>query len=978
MTKKTFIALCMLWSTGLLFAQNHIWKEASSGGYKYRYVTNDPMQARFYTLKNGLTVILSKNEIEPRITSWIVVRTGSNNDPENHTGLAHYLEHMLFKGNQHFGTQNWAKEKPYIDKIYSLYDEYNAIPLSDTLARKAKYHEIDSVSGLASKISIANEYDKLMSTIGSQGTNAFTSVEQTVYVEDIPSNALDKYLQVQADRFRDPVFRIFHTELEAVYEEKNRSLDNDGDKVFESLLANLFPQSHYGTQTTIGTIEHLKNPSLSAIRKYYNEYYVPNNMAIVMSGDFDFDKTVKAIDKAFAYMVPKPVNQYKSGEQAPITAPIITNVTGPNAENLMIGYRLGPAGTQEALMGDLMATILSNGKAGLFDLNLNKKQVLQGAGASTLNFRDNGIFLLYAGPKDGQTLESVKDLLMQEIDKLKKGDFKESLLKAIIANYKLNQLKGLDKNNNRVSSLADEFIFSKSTGWDKSVASLELLSKITKEDVVKFANQFFGDNYTVIYKRKGENDNKQKVEKPAITPIETNAGINSTYVENFKKMPPAPTQPQWIDFNTALKKGKVGNAEILYVQNKKNDLFSLKYSFEMGSYNNKLLGLALQYASFVGTDKYSAADISTMFYDMACSFSAGASGENTTITISGLGENKDKAIALVEDIFRNCKADENVLNLLKNRLTKSRKDAKLNKSIIASALMSYATYGKENPFNYTLSDEELKNLKAEDLVNILHNIFNYEHRILFYGKEPLKVFENKIKAAHILPATWASMPNKKEFKQQATKETQVLFANYDMVQAEVYWNRVLDKYSPNEELMAKIFNNYFGMGMGTVVFQTIRESKALAYSTYAAVRTPRKQNENFGYVSYVGTQADKFMDATNAMNDLIKTLPENKESFSNAISSFKKDIETERITDEGIIGMYLSLQRKGINYDIRKQWYNNVDKITMKDLIRYHDEKLTNKPYIYTIVASEDKLPLSKISAFGTVKKLSLEELFGY
>ena len=135
----------------------YVWKQATSGGYTYKYVSNDPMQARFYTLANGLTVILSPNHKEPRVSVRIAVRAGSNTDPRNHTGLAHYLEHLLFKGTEQYGSLDWAKEKPYLDQIDALYEEYNST--RDTVRRKVIYHRIDSVSGLASKYAIANEYE---------------------------------------------------------------------------------------------------------------------------------------------------------------------------------------------------------------------------------------------------------------------------------------------------------------------------------------------------------------------------------------------------------------------------------------------------------------------------------------------------------------------------------------------------------------------------------------------------------------------------------------------------------------------------------------------------------------------------------------------------------------------------------------------------------------------------------------------------
>src|SRR5882757_8382421 len=286
----------------------YVWKEATSGGYTYRYVTNDPMQTRVYTLANGLTVLLSPNHKEPRVAVRIAVRAGSNTDPRDHTGLAHYLEHLLFKGTDQYGSLNWAKEKPYLDQIDALYEQYNTT--KDPALRKRIYHHIDSVSGLASHYSIANEYDKMMANIGAQGSNAHTWVEETIYEEDVPANAMDKFLVVQAERFRNPILRLFHTELEAVYEEKNRGLDNDGSKMSEAMHKYLFPTHNYGQQTTIGTIEHLRNPSLKAIRDYYHKYYVPNNMAVIMAGDIDPDQLIKKIDKSFAYMKRQPVQLY--------------------------------------------------------------------------------------------------------------------------------------------------------------------------------------------------------------------------------------------------------------------------------------------------------------------------------------------------------------------------------------------------------------------------------------------------------------------------------------------------------------------------------------------------------------------------------------------------------------------------------------------------------------------------------------------
>ena len=975
--KLLFIALIAVSIQSVSAQKKYEWKQAVSGGYTYKYVTNDLLHARFYTLQNGLTVILSVNKTEPRIAVRIPVRAGSNTDPRDHTGLAHYLEHMLFKGTDKFGTLDWAKEKPLLDQVDALYEKYNTT--TDFEKRKEIYKEIDKASGEAAKFAIANEYDKMMKAMGGQGSNAHTFVEETVYEEDIPSNAAEKFLAMQAERFRNPILRIFHTELEAVYEEKNRGLDNDGSKMQEAMFYYLFPTHNYGQQTTIGTIEHLKNPSLKAIREYYYKYYVPNNMAIVMSGDIDPDKMIKMIDDKFGYMKPKPVDEYKPAPEKPLVGPIVKDIFGPSPENMRILYRTSAAGTRDAMLADILGSVLSNGKAGLLDLNLNKQQKVLSAGAGSNAFKDYGLFLLTASPKQGQTLEEAKDLLMGQIALIKKGEFDESLIKAIVANAKLSQLQSIERNAGRAVQMTDQFIKNKGNGWDENAAELDEMSKVTKKELVDFANRFLDDkNYVLLYKRKGEDKSIVKVEKPPITPVETNATKQSPYVKMINEKPLLATQPVWLDFNKDMQKTKVGNAEVFYVQNKDNSLTRMYYRFDMGSWNNKVLPLALQYLQFLGTDKYTAEQISKEFYNIACSFNATAGTEESTVTINGLQENFGKAVSLFENIIRNCKPDDAALEGLKNRLIRSRANNKLNKAAIAAGLRSYANYGANNPFNFALTNDEIKKLKAEDLVSILHSLLDYQHKIIYYGPSSLADFTAGIQKWHSQPAAWATVPGISKFNRVAQNSNQVLFADYDMVQADIYWVRNLEQYDAKKEAAIDLFNGYFGNGIGSIVFQVIRESKALAYSTFASMVKPTRKTDDFSFTAYVGSQADKFNDAVNGMNELLNDMPESKQNFEDTRKGTLKDYETDRITKENIVFTYLSLQKKGVDHDIRKDIYEQMKHLTFDDMKKLHDEELAKKLYTYCIVASEKKLKIDDMKKFGEVKKLSLEELFGY
>lgn len=964
--------------SGLSVGQTkHEWKQASSGGYSYQYVTGDPMQTRIYTLSNGLTVMLSPNRKEPRIAVRIAVRAGSNTDPKDHTGLAHYLEHMLFKGTDKFGSLDWAKEKPLLDKIDALYEQYNQT--TDEEKRKEIYKEIDRVSGEASKYSIANEYDKMMANMGAQGTNAHTWVEETVYEEDIPSNATDKFLAVQAERFRNPILRIFHTELEAVYEEKNRTMDNDDWKMQEAMHAYVFPTHNYGQQTTIGSIEHLRNPSLTAIREYYYKYYVPNNMSVIMAGDFDPDQMVKKIDKAFAGMKSKPVPEYNPAPELPLKGPVVKEIFGPSAENMRIVYRTGKEGTKDAMMISLISSIFSNGKAGLLDLNLNKQQKVLGAGAGYRQYKDYGFFFLTATPRQGQSLEDVKTLLMQQIDVLKKGAFDDNLISAIVANYKLGQLQGLENNGNRVEALMDNFIKNKGKGWLHEVAEIDEMGKVTKAEVVAFANAFFGDdNYVVLYKRKGEDKSMVKVEKPPITPVETNAGKESPFVKRINEMPLTAIQPKWVDFTKDMQTGNLGAARLLHVQNKENDIFKLYYHFNIGSWNNKKLPIALQYLQFLGTDKYSSEEISKAFYQLAASFSTNPGNEEMTLQVSGLQENFSKAVELFEHLLHNCKVDEAALEGMKNRQLKTRMNSKLDKSVILRGLISYATYGPQNPFNNTLTEAEIKAITAKELVELLHEIGSYEHEVMYYGPLSVAQLSAALSPLHKIPAAWVKVPAAKSFKKIAQTEQEVFFANYDMVQAEMTWTRTLFPYDVKEEAPVALFNGYFGGGMGSLVFQTIRESKALAYSTSANVQAPAKKDDRFAFVAYVGSQADKLPDAIGAMNELLNKLPESPQGLEAARESQLKDMETERVEKEGIMFYYLAVHKKGLNADYRKGMYQELKQLKFADLQKFHQANLANRKYAYSIVGSEKNLKPENLEKYGKLKVLTLEELFGY
>ena len=444
----------------------------SSCGSKYSYesVPGDPMGTRIYTLDNGLKVYLSVNKDAPRIQTIVAVNAGGKNDPAETTGLAHYFEHLMFKGTQNFGTVDYATEKVYLDQIEDLFEVYRKT--TDAAERKALYAKIDSVSQIAASYAIPNEYDKLMAAIGSQGTNAFTSNDITAYVEDIPSNQIENWAKIQADRFQNPVIRLFHTELETVYEEYNMNQVSDMRQMWNKMFTALFPHHPYGTQTVIGDPEQLKNPSIVNIKHFFDTYYVPNNMAVVMVGDLDPDKTIALVDKYFGQLKAKDFPEFTYEEEKPLDHNILDTVVGQDPAYICVGWPLPSPRDPEVAVADLVANVLMNGSTGLFDVNLNQQQKVMVAQGMNMSLADYGILMAFGMPRQGQTLDQVKDLMLEQVERLKKGDFSEEMLKAIVDNYTVSQYKALRDNNSRAMQMMTAF--NNHEDWDDVVNRIDL------------------------------------------------------------------------------------------------------------------------------------------------------------------------------------------------------------------------------------------------------------------------------------------------------------------------------------------------------------------------------------------------------------------------------------------------------------------------------------------------------------------------
>jgi len=950
--------------------------DTDKNGYQYEYVTNDPIDARIYTLKNGLKIYLTINKDKPRFQALIAVRAGSKYDPPATTGLAHYCEHMMFKGSSKIGTIDYEKEKVLIQQISDLFEQHRKT--TDTLEKKKIYAKIDSISQISAKYAVASEYDKMCSSVGAEGTNAFTGDEVTCYINNIPTNEIEKWLILEKERFTELVPRIFHTELETVYEEFNMSQDNDYRKLDVALNACLFKKHPYGTQTTIGKAEHLKNPSIVNLLNYWKTYYVPNNMAICISGDIDFEQTIQLIDKYFGGFKPSnSIPEFKFDPEVQITHPIDTQVSGPQPEMLNLAYRFDTKDKQAQNILTVIGQILNNGQAGLIDIDLVQKQKVLDAYAYSNFMQDYGMFVFGGNPREGQKLEEVKDLFLSEIEKIKKGNFDNWLPQACVNDLRLSQIQQMESNW-RVFRFLDAFIMTKP--WIEKVKELDELEKITKKQIVDFANKHFNNNYVVAYKRTGKDTNIVKLRKPPITPVELNRDTESVFIKNFKEIKTPQIQPVFLDFKKDIQHDKLKSGiEFSYIKNITNELFYLDYIIDMGKNHNKKLELAVKYLPYIGTTKYSPEDLRKEFFKLGLRMDVYTGDERSYVFINGLDKSYKKGVELLEHVLSECKPDKKAYNDFVDKILKERSDAKLEQwTILWSAMYSYGKYGKKSPFTDILSEQELRAINPEELTNILKELYTYKHHIFYYGPKELSDAKMLVNNVHNVPSELKPYPEPEKFTELSVDTPKVYFVHYDKVQAsllliskDVLMDKTIFPY-------ISMYNEFYGSGLSSIVFQEIRESRGLAYACYSSFSIPWKPGRAHYISAFIGAQPDKIDTALTTMLSLLNKMPAAQKQFDASKESIRKKIETDRITKGQIYWTYLSNKDKEIDYDYRKDTYEKVKTMTTSDLKQFFDEHIKGKKYNIFVLGNRENIDMKMLEKYGTVKELTLKEIFNY
>ncbi|WP_018674600.1 M16 family metallopeptidase [Riemerella columbina] len=956
--------------------QNEPQTYTDNHGYTYQTYENDANRVRIYTLKNGLKVYLAQNHEAPKIQTYIPVRTGSNNDPKDNTGLAHYLEHMMFKGTARLGTTNWEKEAPLLEQLSDLFEQHKAEQNPEK--KKEIYKTIDQVSQEAAQYAIANEYDKAISSLGASGTNAHTWLDETVYKNNIPKNELEKWFRIESERFSGLALRLFHTELESVYEEFNRAQDNDYRLVNYELMAALFPNHPNGQQTTLGKAEHLKNPSMVAIHQYFNEYYVPNNYALVLVGDLDFEETIGLAETYFGKFQYKPLPEKTPIIEPPMTTIVERTVKSPTSPRVQLAWRTDSYGTQNSRLATLCAQILSNnGEVGLIDLNINQKHTALRAAAYHLPFKAYGYISLAIIPKEQQTLEEAKTLLLEQIQRLKEGAFPDWLMTAIINDMKTNRLSKLETADGLATNLYETYIKDKS--WGEELTEIEHYEKITKAEVVAFAQSFFKDNYAIVYKEKGINDKLLHVDPPQITPISLNKTDQSEFLTAILETPSEPIQPEFVDFNKEIKTEVVDGVTLNFVKNKKNNLAQMNYLFPLGTDHDRELGVALQLFEYMGTDNYTPEALKQEFYKVGISYSIRVGTDQTSISLSGLEENLHRGIALMNHWLNHVKADEGIYRQVVQTMLQAREVAKKDKNRIRVALVNYAKYGKDSRFREVIiSQERLETAQADEWIAKARTLLQYDYSLFFYGqnREHFKTLMAETGLSRMPNETICSVPVPKIFPEPEASQ-KVYFIDYDMVQVELMKLGRGQSFNPQDLGTINVFNEYFGHGLSSIVFQEIRESRSLAYSAYVSYSYPPVLGRHNYITHYIGTQANKLAQAVEAMQDLLASLPQVPLQFNHAKQAALKQIAAQRLSRRNLFFTHQAYKKWGVDGDIRQSIYHEIERLSLEQLTAFYKKDIEQIQYNTVLIGKKENLDFTTLKKMGDVEELSVEALFG-
>ena len=935
------------------------------------------LKVKEYRLENGLTVWLNEDHSQPKVFGAVVVKAGAKDCPD--TGIAHYFEHMMFKGTDRIGTLDYESEKVLLDSIAMKYDELAMT--EDTAARARLQKEINELSIRSSEYVIPNEFNRLINRFGGSGLNAATSYDATIYFNTFSPQYMVQWAEINSERLINPVFRLFQSELETVYEEKNMYGDFIGGQVMDTLMARYFGPHPYA-YPIIGSTKNLKNPRLTEMHKFFEDYYVASNMALILSGDFDAQQVMPILEKAFSRIrsgnAPKQekvmLPPFNGRETMKVKFPI------PFIKAMGLGFRGVSANHEDQVALNIAVNLLNNANGTGYLDKLMVEHKLMGALAINESMNEAGILAVAIMPKLLiQSYSSAEKMVWDEINRVKNGDFSDEMFNSLKLEQKRQYASSLENIDSRATVMMN--LFSQGKSWNDYLNEVARIESITKEDVVRVAQKYFSNNYLCVTKSTGKYP-KDNLPKPAFSPVvPRNADASSSYAKQLEKIPEQQVAPRIIDFEKDVKTSKLTPLVTLYTTpNPLNDIFTLNISYGIGALEQPELMQLTNYLQLLGTESLSFEQFRSRLQSIGSTLAFDVTPDAFVMKVTGFDNHIDETMELVGDFIRHAKADDKKLRQIVDDAKVSEKAFFKSGDNVASALLEQVKYGDQSRYLRKLSLSQIKKLKGKDLLAVYGKVRSVQCDLHYCGTLPVEKVIGTIRQHLPLERTTvaSNSPYYRELKQY-DRPTVFFIDMPDMAQSIVYGyvkgDPVDDKASRHA---SRLFSVYFGGDMSSLMFQEIREFRSFAYRTSGRYQLPNHAHKGTAgsFTAMLSTQSDKTLDALGVLDSLIREMPLKPERMEAVKQTLVNRINNDYPPFRNLSEKVASARMEGFDRDPAEEFLRDIATMDMQDISRFYREQISGRPVVYVIAGNRKPIDMKKLAEYGTIIKVKKKDIY--
>lgn len=935
------------------------------------------LKVKEYRLENGLTVWLNEDHSQPKVFGAVVVKAGAKDCPD--TGIAHYFEHMMFKGTDRIGTLDYESEKVLLDSIAMKYDELAMT--EDTAARARLQKEINELSIRSSEYVIPNEFNRLINRFGGSGLNAATSYDATIYFNTFSPQYMVQWAEINSERLINPVFRLFQSELETVYEEKNMYGDFIGGQVMDTLMARYFGPHPYA-YPIIGSTKNLKNPRLTEMHKFFEDYYVASNMALILSGDFDAQQVMPILEKAFSRIrsgnAPKQekvmLPPFNGRETMKVKFPI------PFIKAMGLGFRGVSANHEDQVALNIAVNLLNNANGTGYLDKLMVEHKLMGALAINESMNEAGILAVAIMPKLLiQSYSSAEKMVWDEINRVKNGDFSDEMFNSLKLEQKRQYASSLENIDSRATIMMN--LFSQGKSWNDYLNEVARIESITKEDVVRVAQKYFSNNYLCVTKSTGKYP-KDNLPKPAFSPVvPRNADASSSYAKQLEKIPEQQVAPRIIDFEKDVKTSKLTPLVTLYTTpNPLNDIFTLNISYGIGALEQPELMQLTNYLQLLGTESLSFEQFRSRLQSIGSTLAFDVTPDAFVMKVTGFDNHIDETMELVGDFIRHAKADDKKLRQIVDDAKVSEKAFFKSGDNVASALLEQVKYGDQSRYLRKLSLSQIKKLKGKDMLAIYDKVRSVQCDLHYCGTLPVEKVIGTIRQHLPLERTTvaSNSPYYRELKQY-DRPTVFFIDMPDMAQSIVYGyvkgDPVDDKASRHA---SRLFSVYFGGDMSSLMFQEIREFRSFAYRTSGRYQLPNHAHKGTAgsFTAMLSTQSDKTLDALGVLDSLIREMPLKPERMEAVKQTLVNRINNDYPPFRNLSEKVASARMEGFDRDPAEEFLRDIATMDMQDISRFYREQISGRPVVYVITGNRKHIDMKKLAEYGTIIKVKKKDIY--